>query len=207
MITLMSEMMNQPPPSGGVPVLEPKSIKVFGILHIVFGCIGALQLLMGVANLLFGDAFLKLQSGGDEQVLEMQRGMAEEMKVATLVALVLMAVVTFFILRAGVKLLKSKKDAVKASSVYSFASIGAKVVSLILAVTYTIPALNRYFDNLTEQMGGAGSSQLEAMMQMMKMTTSVTGVISPILMCIYPLLSLFLLKKKNVGEYLEQFGK
>ena len=60
---------------------------------------------------------------------------------------------------------------------------------------------------MAEQMGGAGGAQLQSMMGMMKTMTSVMGVISPIVMCVYPLLSLFLLKKKNVQQFLELYGK
>lgn len=207
----MSEMMNQPPPAVEAPVLEPKSIKVFGVLHLVFGVIGVLGVVWGIINLIFGDALLKLQSGGSDEIYEMQKGMMKELQMPTMVALLFSLVVTVLILRAGFKLLKSKKDAVKAAAAYSYASIGAKVIGIILAVTYTIPAVNRHFDNITAQIsntaGGSGAAPMQSMMEMTKMMTSVSGVLSPILMCIYPILSLVLLKKKAVSDYLVQFGK
>ena len=202
--------MNQPPPSPGVPILEPKAIKVLGILHIVFGCWGALQVLMGVVSLMFNDVFLKLQSGGNEDMEAIQKQMAAEMRIPTVVALIISLVITVLILRAGIKLVRIKKDAVKASTIYSYASITGKIFGLILAVTYTIPIMNRQFEGMAEQMGGAagaGGAQLEQMMEMMKTTASVTGVISPLVMCVYPILSLVLLKKKNVSEFLAQHGK
>ena len=107
----------------------------------------------------------------------MQKAMAEEMRIATVVVFgILSLIVTVLILRAGVKLVKSKKDAVKASTIYSFASIGAKIMALILAVTYTIPiAMNRHFDESWPNRRGAGGPQLESIMEMMKMMTSVSG--------------------------------
>lgn len=198
---------SQPVP-GAVPILEPKSIKVFGILHLVFGIIGVLGLIWGVINLFVGDALAKMQAAGDEQLYELQKGMQEELKVPTIISLVLSVVVTSLILRAAFKLLKARKDAVQASTQYSLASIATKGIGLILALTYTIPTLNRYFDQLTEELGGgAGGSSATTVMEMTKVSTATMGVISPILMCIYPILSWVLLKKKPVTDYLAQQGK
>lgn len=211
--------MNEPytapalqPAPGAPPILEPKAIKIFGVLHLVLGGIGVLGLLWGVAQIFVGDALLKLQSSGDEEVYEIQKGMQDELQVPTMVGLVVSLVVTTLIIRAGLKLVRNRKDAVQASSLYSYASIGGKVISLILTVTYTIPVLNRYFDELTEKMvaaGGAGSgaSSAESIMNMTKSLTSVSGIVMPVLMCLYPVLALVFLKKKSVKDYLAEYGK
>jgi len=197
----------QPEP-GVIPILEPKSIKVFGVLHVVFGVIGALGLLWGIVQLFIGDSLAKMQSAGDEALYEMQKGMQDELKLPTIIALIISAVVTTLILRAGFKLLKNRKDAVKASAAYSFASIGGKVIGLILTLAYTIPALNRYFDQVVEQMGGAGGgASMVSIMNMTKTVTSVSGIVMPLLMCFYPVLCLILLKKKPVTDFLAQHGK
>ena len=180
-------------PESGMPILEPKAIKVFGVLHLVFGIVGVLGIIWGIANFFLGDMMAKLSAAGDEQMFEMQKGMQEELKVPTIIALILSVVVTTLILIAAAKLLKNKKDAVKASAAYTFASVAAKVIGLILAFTYTIPALNRYFDELTAEISsGPGGSAAASMMEFTKMTTAATGVVSPLLMSIYPILSLVL---------------
>ena len=47
---MSGEMLPQPPTMDGMPILEPKSIMVFGVIHIVFGAIGLLLGLFSVAS-------------------------------------------------------------------------------------------------------------------------------------------------------------
>ena len=83
-------------------MVEPMAIKVFGIMHVIFGCLGALQILAGVAGMVFGDGLARLQSGGDEQMYELQKRVADEMRLMSVLSLLIAGVVTFLILRAGI---------------------------------------------------------------------------------------------------------
>lgn len=195
-----------PQPNAGLPAVEPGSIKVFGILHIVFGCIGAFGFLASLAQYLFKDALMKLSAGGDPEMFELQKNLNEVSFIPSMVSLATGLVVTVLILRAGTKLLKKKRDAVKASALYSYASIGAKVLTMVLALVVTLPALNELFDQMAANSGGASAS-MTSMISTMKTTMAISSVASPILLCIYPVLSLVMLKKKKIADYLSEYGK
>ena len=196
------------PAAGIVPVLEPKAIKIFGILHVIFGIFGAFAFLSSAVQLLMGDVLIKLQSGGDEDLFQLQKGMQDQLRSTTIITLVLSLVVTILILRAGIQLLRKKRTAAKASTMYSLVAIGVNVIALVLTLIYTIPALNGYFDDFVEKVGGGVSNpQLESIMGWVKTIIGIGGVILPFLYSIYPVLSLVVLKKKNVTDFLDQNGK
>ncbi|WP_411846539.1 hypothetical protein AAFN60_02695 [Roseibacillus persicicus] len=193
------------PELGGVSVIEPAPIKVFGILHLVFGGIGIFGVLMSGGQLLFREAMMKASSAGDPAMAEIQRRLYESTFMTTIIGLAITLVVTVMIMRAGLKLVKKKRDAVSASTLYSYVSIGAKILTIILTMTMTLPAMNAVLDELASK--GPGSSQAATMLSTMKVTMALSGIGTPLLMSIYPVLCLVLLKKKPVQSYLEQYGK
>lgn len=194
----------QPAPGlAEMPATEPSSIKVFGILHLVFGGFGVLMLLASSAQLIFRKAMVNASSQGDDALTEFQNQFAESSQTATAISLLASLIVTIFILRAGLLLVQRKKNAVKASVLYSYISLGAKIIAILLALLVTMPALNTTLETL----GGDTNPQMKALAQTMKITLTTSAILGPVVMCLYPILSLVLLKKKAVGEYLAQHGK
>ena len=186
-------------------VLEPGSIKVFGILHIVFGGIGVFSFLASVVQLLAKDTISKFSAGGDEATEQLKKVVTDASMPAAYVGMALSLIVTILILRAGIQLVKKKKTSVKASIVYSYASISAKVIALILALTVTLPAINSALDGLKSV--GNSTPEMDIMITTMKLTMTVVAIISPLVMLVYPILSFVLLKRKVVVDYLAQHGK
>ncbi len=203
----MTDPYTSPSPSGppsGPPVLEPKSLKTFGVLHLVFGIIGVIGILWGIVSLFLGNFMASLQSSGDEALFELQKGLNESLLLTNVIGLIFSIVVTFFILRASFKLLKGKKDGAKASITYALVSIVFKGLTIIVSLAITVPTMNKYFSKIRDLNGG---SSTDSFIEVMKTTTSVSSVVMPILMCTYPILSWVMLRRKPVKDYLEQFGK
>lgn len=188
-----------------MPLVEPASIKVFGILHLVFGGIGIFGFLAAGAQLAFKDAIMKASAAGDPEMFEMQKQINDATFAPTMIGLVIGLVVTVMIMRAGLKLVKKTKDAVAASTLYSYVSIAAKILAIILAVTMTLPAVNEVFDKMAAS--GASSPAFAAMNTTMKTTMAISGIGTPMLMSIYPILSLVMLRKKPILDFLAQYGK
>lgn len=188
-----------------IPLVEPSAIKVFGVLHLVFGILGIFGVLISGAQLFFKNAIMEATSSGDDEVLELQRRISDSTQLSTWLTVVISILVTVMILRAGIQLLRKKKKAVQASTVYSYVSIGSKILAVVIALVVTLPAVN----GVIEEMGSssAPSSQLSVTLSTMKLTMAITSIASPLLMCFYPALSLVLLRKKSISDYLGQYGK
>ena len=91
---------------------------------------------------------------------------------------------------AGIKLLKGRRNGLKWSNGYAWASLSAKAINLILAVTVVLPAMTAMTDDLMRDSGvpaGAENVLSGAMLG---------GMIGSVLIsCVYPVLTLVLLNR------------
>lgn len=206
---LMNQMPEQPSPMGHAPALQPQSIKVFGVLHLVFGGIGLFLLLYAIAQLAMPDVFIQMSAAGDENMVKFQEDLQQRLFIPSLISVAISAVLSVLIIRAGLMLVKAKKGADKASHLYAWASIAGKAVALVLALLFTIPATTELVDVMIagQTTGGVPDPILQQTMGITKVMMSVSGVLSPIVMCLYPVLSLVLLKKTAVADFLAEHGK
>lgn len=209
LLTVMNQMPEQPASMGHAPALQPQSIKVFGVLHLVFGGIGLFFLLYAIAQLAIPDVFIQMSAAGDENMVKFQEDLQEKLFLPSLISVAISAVLSVLILRAGLMLVKAKKGADKASHLYAWASIAGKAVALVLALLFTIPATSELVDVMIAGQAAEGTPDpiLQQTMGITKVMMSITGVLSPVVMCLYPILSLVLLKKKAVADYLAGYGK
>lgn len=194
---------------GHAPALQPQSIKVFGVLHLVFGGIGVFGLLYAVAQLAMPEFFIQMAAAGDENIVDFQRNLHDKLLIPSIISVVISAILSGLILRAGFLLVKTKKGADKASHLYSWASIGGKAIAVVLALMFTIPATAELVDLMMADLASTGTPDpiMKQTMEIMKGSMAVMGILSPVLMCIYPVLSLVLLKKKTVADFLAEHGK
>lgn len=202
-----------------LPVYQPKSPKVFGILHIIFGVLGIFGLLWGFIWLIFYEAFLNwvagllqeaTSAGGAgaatspdlSEMMGLIIQLQKETALANWVNMILSLVVTILIFRAGIQLVRYKRGSLKASNAYAWASLGAKVLGIVLFLTVMSGPTARYNEAMNELAGAdAGSSPME------QMAATGGSLLSFIFSMIYPILALVLLNKPVVKDYLAKHGK
>jgi hypothetical protein len=201
---MSEEMLPQPAPMAAPPVFEPKRLKVFGVMHLVFGGLGFLMVALNLVGLLLKGVIEKATSaqGQPGEMVEFQKRINESTAVASWVGVVLGARVAVLILMAGLALVRRKKNSLKASNLYAWVSIGAKVVSLVLFVVIVAPAINGAMDDLTREV----PADVKTMMSAVKVGTIASGFVGPVIMAIYPMLALILLNKPLVKDFLSQHG-
>lgn len=201
------------------PVLEPKSIKIFGIIHIVFGGLGLLMLLFSIVTLIgipfllsWGTETLAKEANpgdpGTEAVLKMLEAMKTllaDLTIPNWVQVITSIVVAFLILLAGIALVKKRKGALAKSNRYVWCSIGAKVINLALFFAIGMAANNKYQEAVAglsgATTGARGPGGLD-MTQLQSMISSGGAVLTIALSLIYPILTYVMLNKANVKEYL-----
>lgn len=193
-------------PAPGFPNLEPKRIKVFGVMHIVFGGMGLLQLLFGVLMAVSGlqEKLLKLSSAASPPgTFELQMEMTERLQTYTWISWGIMCILGVLLLKAGIGLVRKKKESVAASNLYAWTSIGMKVVMLILFFTMALPAFNEMFESLVDSSVAGGKATLMTM----RISSAVGGVLGPVLGAIYPILALVMLNKPVVRDFFKVQGQ
>ena len=189
-----------PPPLYPPPVAahKPATIQVFGILHLLAAGYGLVTGIWALVMLVAGNPFLKMVPEGPGR--DMQEKMMQAIEPMTFVNLAITAIVMVLVLIAGVKLLRSAKNAVKFSNIYAITSLVAKIVAGVMVMVYMIPAQRQM---MAEQLAGM-PGQTKAVMEGAMAGGAIIGILFS---CIYPVLALILLNRKPVKAWLEHFGK
>lgn len=220
-------MLPQPAPMGAPPVLEPKRLKVFGVIHIVFGALGLIStmgslLMLALIQPILGwvvnfatdsttpsDPASKAAQEAVVATVEAMKTMFSEMALANWVQTIAGGIVAFLILLAGIALVKKRKTSLASSNRYVWCSIGAKILNLILFLAIGMGATKRYYEAIDSLSGAAaapGPGGMD-MMQFQQMFASGGTVVSLALALIYPILALVMLNKPLVKDYLSQYGR
>jgi uncharacterized membrane protein YhaH (DUF805 family) len=197
-------------PESGVPVLEPKSLKVFGILHIIFAILGILSVLvMAVFIFAVGPLFdwlAKETGSADPEAAEMMSMMGDlyQSQIPYYIGSTLVtAVLVVFLLRAGIALVKKRSQAARLSNLWAWLTIAFVVINLPISIFYTFPAQREMQAELESSMGGA-STGTESLEQAIEIGSLVLGFVASL---VYPILALYFLKRKKVTDFLAQYGK
>lgn len=201
----MNNPYQSPQPDAGAAIDEtvPAAIKPFGILHIIFGALGIITVVIGVLSSVFQKTLLELSSAGNSKIIEQQIATTQKMAPATYIGYVMTLILAFLLLRSGIALVKQREGAVQKSNQYAVASLIAKVVGLLLAFFITMPAMNEMYAGMVDP-GVPGSVDT---MKFARIGAAVGAVATPVLSCIYPILALVMLNRKPVKQFLEVYGK
>jgi hypothetical protein len=189
---------HEPPVMPALAVPEPATVKVFGILHLVFAGIGAIGALWGLFIALVGNPFLKMipESQQVGAQMEAQLAMQEKVMPMTVISSALSLVVTAIMITAGIRLLKKRRSGLKWSNLYASSSLAAKGVNLILTLLIAVPATQEMSRRLMAEAGTPGS--MESAMSGVMVGSMIFGVV---ITCVYPLLTLILLNRPTVKAW------
>jgi len=208
-----------PPPLVEPPPLEPKSIKVFGVLNLVFGCLGAFSAAAGLAVLVCLDPLMgwiigMIENGGTAaaapgeeaaRLFRAMRTMMSEMAPANWINTIGTMLLSVLILVSGAKLLKRRRNAVTASNFYACSSLAFKVLGVVLYFTVVHEALTAYYE-ATAGLTPAGPAGGAAMLQAQKVVGAASSLAGYALAAVYPVLVLVFLNKPGVRHYLSRQG-
>ncbi|MEP2776760.1 MAG: hypothetical protein ABJQ29_11230 [Luteolibacter sp.] len=196
--------MDQPPPltpeeiaaaqaTNYSQIGEPQTVKIFGILHLVFGAFGVFSVVSGLIVIFIGNPFTALLPQTPELAAQAQAQaeMEKQMLPMNVVVTCLTIVVTFLIITAGITLLKKRRSALKWSNRYAISSIILKIITAILTVTVTYPAMKEF---MTPPSAAGSHGAFEAGM----IGGMLIGVLIPV---IYPILALVLLNRPNTKDW------
>lgn len=223
-MSMSAEILSQPPPSS-VADVEPGRIKVFGIIHIIFGGLGLVGSAFGVVALLVLNPVLswleemirqEIPPGdvtGPEVVAMLEsfgamRTLMNDLSLLYWVSSVTGLVVAVLILWAGIRLVKKRKDAVRCSNIYTWASIVKWLLYLGLYLVTGPAAMKGYYGKLESITGGSGVPAPGGMnlMQFQEVIGVASTVIGGVLALIYPILAFAMLNKTLVKDFLARNG-
>ena len=218
---MSGEMLPQPPPLSPADI-EPGRIRVFGIIHIIFGSLGLLNGLLGIVILLaaspvldFFGGVLGEELGKDEKVfvdglIDAFRTYLSDLALSNWANVVFSLGVSILILGAGIALVKKRKAACEKSNRYVWCSIGAKAVQFILFLSFGLAAerkLNEAVESITPT-GPAGGASAGGVTpdQLGEMFSLGAGLVGICLALVYPILTYVMLNKPQVKEFLARNG-
>ena len=211
---MSGEMLPQPPPMDGIPILEPKSIMVFGVIHIVFGAIGLLLGLFSVASLIGIPFFLDwlketVAKEGDAAaeailpIFDELKTLFSDLAIANWINCLLSLVVSILILVAGIALVKKQRGGVEKSNRY----VWCKFVNLVLFFSIGMAANHNFSEAIQDitrahsVSAGPGGVTTDQLQDMISMGGGVVGIIFAL---IYPIVAFVMLNKPAVKGFLSR---
>ena len=173
---------------------EPQPVKIFGIMHLVFGAYGIFNVVIAIAFMVFGNFFLKFLPQTPEMAAQAaaQDEMTRRLMPLSIATTVLTIAVTALIIIAGIALLKKRRSGLKWSNRYAISSIIMKILLTILTITFTFPATKEMMQSHSPS--GAHAVGVEIGM----MFGTLVGVLLPI---IYPIVALILLNRPAIKDW------
>ena len=197
-------MMSQPPPNLAMEtVIEPASIKVFGIFHLIIAGLGSIATIFGLVMLQFSNQFSKLMtmappgssSGASSQQEKAVIQYLGETRTYTYITSGFSIILAVMLIIAGIRLLKKRESGRVMSIRYAWASIAAKVITLVMMLTFMMPATTRYNEAMFSSIGsGMGST--------MNVVTQISQLVGLAMTLIYPIVVLIMMRKEKVITFL-----
>jgi hypothetical protein len=199
---------------------RPGRIKAFGIMHMVFGGLTVLMVVLGFAlkPLMMGmyRGIAENAATEEERVqAEMQLKLQEDLAGYNLGSYAVLLVLAIILVVAGLQLLQSKRRGQSLSILWSWLALAGTGVWFAISMVVILPKMTEIMGPAMEQaFDGSGSTLSEAEMKQAADTTNsvitvvfvIAMVISALLSAVYPLISLVMLRKKEVGEWMAQNG-
>lgn len=167
---------------------QPQTVKVFGILHVIFGAYGVFAILIAIVAMFGINPFLALmpKTPGMTAQMEQQAAMQAEMLPVTIIGTVIAIATTAFILTAGILMLKRRRNGLKWSNRYAWTSLAGKVFNAVVTVLYTYPIMKKSMSGIPGAMEGVMIGSM------------VFGIV---ITCVYPILTLALLNRPKTKEW------
>jgi hypothetical protein len=191
---------------GEFPNPEPKRIKVFGVLHLVFAGLGLLGLVMALVMPLLMKTLLGLVGSGPggldrytEINLELTAMLTAPTSLAGALTIVLGLVMVPILFLAGLGLVKRRRQGLIWSNRYCWLALGLIVVNLVLFFALRKPMIEEFLEPYLAE----GDAVLNAQLEALKVSQVVSGVLSPFLSAIYPIIALIMLNKPIVKNYFD----
>jgi hypothetical protein len=175
------------PPPGGSGA-RPVSVKVFGILNLVFAVMGICG--VGAAGMMFFADFIPQDPNFPNPTLELMKN-DQGYRMFTMVSMSLALVFTIVLAIGGVGLLQWRRLGRTASIVYGWYAIISVIVTGIVNYFYI-------YGPLLEQMNQANGAQA-TQQQAVAIITTVSGLFGFVFALIYPaLLLVFMNRRKTI---------
>jgi hypothetical protein len=174
---------------------QPQTVKVFGIMHVIFAAYGLLMTVWTVFVLAVGNPFENLLPNTPqmEAQAKAQAAMEESMMPMTVISTILTVIVAAIMLKAGILLLKKRRASLAWSNRYAWSSLASKVVNIVMTFIYTVPAM--------KQMAAVTAGGVMPVGQM-EMIMIGTMLVTFVVMSSYPILTLILLNRPKTKEWL-----
>jgi hypothetical protein len=182
------------------PAAVPAQIRVLAILHFVIAGLGVVSMLFGLVSRKFSASMIAVQEkAGGIQALQAQisRTILNDSQPIIWLGYASALILGLMLLRAGLALSKQKKSGLSWSNRYAWTSILFKVVHLILFLTLLFPKLEALFSTFD-----AGKREMRMVGSMMRASSLASGVLGPVVMCLYPIIVLILLNRESVRKSL-----
>lgn len=176
--------------------------KVFGILHLVFGGLGVVMAVIGLGATAFQGKLQEMQFSTYPE--EVRGDMMEAMQplYATqkwdIISAVGSLILAILLIVAGLKLVKYRQQGRKLSNIYSGLSIAHKLFAIGVVLLLKAPVMKQVGESMN-QMSGQSDIDMGAIMGPFAVAT---GILSALVMMVYPILSFFLLSKKQARDSL-----
>lgn len=195
---------------------RPKSIKALGVLHMVFGI---LAILMALFSLVMQPIMTKMYQGMAEGMeddaaraqFEMQVKIQQETGHYNIIYNATLLILAVILVVAGVKLLKSKKNGRSLSVTWGWLAIGMTGVWLVMSFTMLMPKMPEIMESaMVHELDSSGASmteeELDQMSAIMTTAMAIAFVVMSLLALIYPTVTIVLMSKKAVREWMEAHG-
>ena len=173
---------------------QPQTVKVFGIMHVIFAAYGLLMSVWAVFVLAVGNPFENMfpKTPQMEAQAKAQAAMQEDMMPMTVISTVLTVIVAAIMLKAGILLLKKRGSGLRWSNRYAWVSLASKVVNIVMTFIYTVPAM--------KQMAAATAGGVMPVGQL-EMIMIGTMLVTFLVMSAYPVITLVLLNRPKTKEW------
>ncbi len=202
-MVIMNGKEIEPPQSMSPDDIEPGRLRVFGVCHIVFGGLGLMNVVGGIAMQFFQRLWTSAPPNGPDKLQEIQNEMYRDLTAYTWVTITMSLIVGVLILRAGIALTKRRRSSLRLSNIYVLCSLIAKIVSVVLFLVVATPVIGEAVTAMLEE----SSAPLPGWVGGLQVFIAVIGVISFLLSTIYPLCALLMLNKPQVKGYLARHGR
>jgi len=188
-----------PPPPPPLPV--PAQVTVLGIIHLVLAVFGVVMAAFSGVMQGFSREMLGAQAGASGIAgaqARMQVEILEMSRTTNFINLAGMVLLALLLAVAGTLLLKRRAAGIKVSNAYAWLSILFKLASVVMFFAWTMPKL----DPAMAEMAKSGGREVEMIGTVMRISAMAGAVLTPVIMCVYPILTLVLLNRPKVKKSL-----